>query len=609
MTLLKDTAEKPKISKSTLMILLIAAGVLLITSAVLLAVFWEDLQYHREFGRFPQGDSLAVVSVFAVQDSSPLLDNAVILSDDVGSGKTELGCMGEEANCELVLYQQSNGKPLTMISMLINEQTGYPLTITGISLEFTGYRPYREINLGTPRSGSVDTSFDITDRLKLVPGGDEIEFPWAAAWLALQMKDPSSVVGEYFFLDMAEGLTEDAVLPQMKADEVEFFSVLLPFTDETPSGWYAFQYSVLYETPEGDRYRTEPQVMNVIVPEKVNLFRYTINEGVFDGARSFVSYQPFTDQLSAERVAVSPASAYTMLLETSTSNDKQHTASLYWKYDLMTGDPTTIHPPYSMGGVYPSNDGWKQVIMMPDYEWALYDLAEDRTILLDETSRFTSPVWSPADRKLAFYHSTQANTIGIFDVATEEMRETPLTITGTLKDMQWLSEDTLVLLVHSGEITFFYAYHPADKSMEVIHSVAGINEDSFVITSQGSIVAINDEFGVTIPHLKRIYPLEYGSAGVDGWYCVWLPNEFIAFCSTGGEVYLVDQVNESTEKILEFGGLVGIESQGPNGVAVISTEDIVYLFDIHGVEQSRFHLEGISEQRSFDLRYTFLQNP
>lgn len=603
-------AEKLKISSTVLAIILGGIGLVLIAGIVILMLFWEDLQYHQAVGKYPEGDAITVNAVFAAQDTHPLLDNGILLSKEIGSAKTELGCMDEAEDCEIALYQQANGRPISLTAMVLNERTGYPVRLSGLTLEFTGYEPYTEVNVGTPRSGSAsNTPSAINDRLQLVSGGDEIIFSGVQEWLIKQSEDPTKTIGQRFFLDLSETLAESDSLLQMSADEVEFLSILLPFSDETPPGWYAFQLSILYETPEGDQYRTQPQMVNVIIPETIKLFRYTLGEQGFDGKKAFISYQPFADEIAAERLAVSPGSNYTLLLQTGNPNNKQQIATQYWKYDLMTGTPIKIHPPYSMGGVFASNDGWKQVFLMPDYEWALYDLADDSTILLDETSRFVTPVWSPNDTKLAFYHATQENTIGVFDIATEEMREIPLSITGALQDMHWLSEDTLVFMIHNGAITFFYEYSLTQKAFEVIHSLAGIDEDQFIITSQGSIVALNDEFGVTIPHLKWIYPLDYGSVGVDGWYCVWQPEEFIAFCSTGKEVYLVDQVNETTEKILEFGGLVGIESLGSSGIAVISTEDIVYLFDIFGEEQARFHIEGISEQQSFDLQYSFLVNP
>jgi hypothetical protein len=60
-------------------------------------------------------------------------------------------------------------------------------------------------------------------------------------------------------------------------------------------------------------------------------------------------------------------------------------------------------------------------------------------------------------------------------------------------------------------------------------------------------------------------------------------------------------------KILDSSGLAGIERFGTHGLAIITNDDVVHFFDILGEEKGSVHIEGISGQFGFDLRFMFLE--
>ncbi|MEE4195105.1 MAG: hypothetical protein V2J07_07895 [Anaerolineae bacterium] len=608
MAWLEKVAGKLKISVTTLVIILSAIVVFLITSGVLLVIFWQDITSVWGIRRLPEGEAISVQYMFTNEKDGHLPPNARLLNPLFDTQPLELSCMGGESNCELSFFYQPDGKALTLTTMILNEETGYPVKLSGVSLEFTGYEPYTAINVGITSGDVIGDTAGLSDQLKMVEDGDRIRFAGAEDWLMAQAEHPQNVVGKLFYSDIEEQYAGNTGLLNMKADEAEILLVELPFSQGTPPGWYSFEVSVQYQTPEEDRYRTRVQQMDVLVPERVYFYRYQLEDGVASVEQQyFVSVEPFTQMLSAMELNVSPSTNYTMIMQTDADKPIEDGVSTYWKYNLALGLPVQIHPPYSIGSAYPAHDGWRHVIMMPDYQWGLYDLSTDATILLDETARFITPVWSPEDRQLAFFHATEENTIGIFDIETETLTKVALTMNGTVKDMHWLSEEELVLLVQYGQVTNFYRYLPQEDLLRLWYGLAGLGQERFLVTSQGKIVALNNEFGVTIPELKHIYPLDYGSVGADGWYCEWMPTEFVAFCSTGGKVYLVDQVNETTKVILESGGLAGIEIMGSHGIAVITNQDVVHIFNIAGEEQTRFYIEGISQQQLFGLHFTFLR--
>ena len=608
MAWLEKIAGKLKVSVVTLVIILSTVVVILITSAVLVTVFWEKIQYEIQVARLPEGEAIEVRYVFTNEKSSGMHPNARILKETFDTQPVELTCMGDEPNCEVSFFMEPDGKPLTLTTMILNEETGYPVSLTGISLKFVDYSPYTDINLGVLNSGAFGSSANERDSLKMVTDGDRIVFPGIEEWLNDQTKEPAKVVGETFYLAMAEEFSANPALLAMKADEAEILLIELPFSEDTPPGLYAFEVFMQYETPEENRFRTNAQTMNVLVPESIHFFDYTPEDAESPvGDQFFFTMDSFTGKLSAMELNVSPPTNYTMLMQTGLDESVEWAPMTFWKYNLALGIPVQIYPPYSIGNAYASNDGWKHVVMMPDYQWGLYDLSTDSTILLDETTRYISPVWSPGDTQLAFFHSTEEKTIGILDVQTEVLEEVSFSLNGSLVDMHWLAEDTLMLMVHSGSFTDFYTYYLNGDRLEKFYGLAGNDTDRFLITSQGKVVALKDEYGLTIPNLKYIYPLEYGTVGNDGWYCEWVPAEFVAFCSTGGKVYLVDQVNETTTLLLESGGLAGIEMMGDYGLAVITSDDIVHVFNITGEEQTRFYIQGISKQHAFGLQFTFLE--
>ena len=608
MAWLKKIAGKLKISVVTLVIILSVIAVILITGAVLVTVFWEQIQYEIKIGRLPEGEAIDVRYVFTNEKSSGMHPNSRILKDSFETQPVELACIGDEPNCEVSFFMEPDGRPVTLTTMILNEETGYPVTLTGVSLEFTDYTPYTDINLGILNSGTFGSSANERDSLKMVTDGDRIVFPGIEEWLNAQIKDPAKVVGETFYLDMAKTFSENPALLSMKADEAEILLIELPFNADTPPGLYAFEVFMQYETPEENRFRTKSQTMNVLVPESINFFDFTPEDAENPvGDQFYITMDSFTGKLSALELNVSPPTNYTMIMQTGLDESVEWAPMTFWKYNLALGHSVQIYPPYSIGNAYPSNDGWKHVVLMPDYQWGLYDLSTDSTVLLDETSRFITPVWSPDDTQLAFFHSTEEKTIGILDVETEALEEISFSLNGSVVDMHWLAEDALMLMVHSGSFTDFYTYFINGDRLEKFYGLAGIDADRFLITSQGKVVALKAEYGLTIPNLKYIYPLEYGTAGTEGWYCEWVETEFVAFCSTGGKVYLVDQVNETTTLLLESGGLSGIEIMGDNGLAVITAEDIVHVFNIAGEEQSRFYIQGISKQHAFGLQFTFLE--
>ena len=611
MAWLEGIAERLNISTKVLLIILGVVGVLLIAALVLGIIFWQDIHYHFQVGRLHEGDAVHIRYAFSQADSDTFSTREV-LKEDFSVDPEPLPCMGQEKNCEVYFFDAPAAQPPSLIAMVANTESGYPVSLHGISFQFIEYQPYTNVNVGLERTVDVGFAFAVEDRLPTMLKGDEIVFAGAEEWLS-QKNNPENVVDKYFYLNMPEEYEINPALISMQADELDYLTIQLPFSASTPPGWYAFAVSMQYETPEGNRYRTSSQVMNVLVPDSVNYFLYENNdEKVEIGEPYFFQYRPFSNEVIAREIEVSPAADFTMVMKVEALQENGlEIPSGFWKYDLQSGTAVEIHPSSSTssfrGSGTVSNSGWQQVNLTPDYTWSLYDFASDTTLLLDNTEHYTTPSWSPDDTRISFFHVNEKNVIGIYDVEKQKMQEIALDVNGEIEDMHWYSNATLLLMVRDGGVTRFQKYHLESEMLEIIHNVAEIDTDEFVVTMQGQIVVVNADFGITIPQKKYIYSLEFGNAGVDGWYCAWLSDEFVALCSTGGNVYLVDQINETTDKILETGGLASFEKFGSNGLAVITLTDDVHLFDVHGEEVAAFHIEGISEQHWLGMHFTFLQ--